>query len=152
MAAPSRLSVTDMYTASLVSIHTVINDASPVKNCGSSHVRLPLSLSDYISFPAFLFPFTIIVVCLPITYQRFFGFFSSVTGIEQLWQFPSRAMTFAVNLSVLLLLYIRDLYEACEMTVSLLRHKFENPIRNAVVNVRRCGAYWSAVTSVFTFW
>jgi hypothetical protein len=78
-------------------------------------------------------------------------FFSNVTGIERLWQFPSRAMTFAVNLSALLFLYLRDLDEPCEVTVSLLRHKFENPVRNVVGKVRRYSAYWSAVTPIFTF-
>jgi hypothetical protein len=78
-------------------------------------------------------------------------FFSSVTGIERLWQFSFRATTFAVNLSVLLLLYIRDLDEPCEVTVSLLSHNFENPIKNVVGKVRRCSAYWSGVTPIFTF-
>jgi len=83
--------------------------------------------------------------------STFLWFFSSVAGIERLWQFPSRAMTFAVNLSFLLFLYIRDLDEPCEVMVSLLRHKFENPVRYVVGKVRRCSGYWSAVTPIFTF-
>jgi len=80
-----------------------------------------------------------------------FFFFPSVTGIERVWQFPSRAVTFAVNLSALLLLYITDLDEPCEVTVSFLHHKFEIPTRNVVGKVRGCSVYWSAVTPIFTF-
>ena len=156
MVAPDRLSVTlDVHCPSF-STCFVINDASPVNDRGSTHVLLHFRCLFPIIFPSPLSPFsfTLIVVCLPVTYQLFFGgfFFSSRTGVDRLWQFPSPAMTFPDNLSVFLLSYIRDIDEPREVMVSLSRHESKKPIRNVVGNVRHCSTYWSAVTPIFAWY
>lgn len=75
---PSRVSVTShLRYLALLFMSVVTNDASSVKNGGSTAVLLPIRCLSLITFPVLLslYSFTPTFIYFPVIYQWFFGFF-----------------------------------------------------------------------------